>query len=159
MKSCPKSKCLISVVAVFIFIFVYDFLVHGILLEDAYNATANLWRNYDEMQSMMWMCFVMHGVLAFLYTALFCLSCKKSGGSCDSTPKTDEKKCCPIKRGVCFGTILGLILGVMNAGAYLHLPIPESLAISWFFASLVQGVGVGIILSLLNNKKSCGTKA
>ena len=158
MTKCNKSKCLISVVAVFVFIFAYDFLVHGVLLADAYAATASLWRPQAEMQSMMWMCFVFHGLLAFLFSALY----KKTVCSCDTTACSTETKGCtkstPLTQGICFGAILGSILGVVNGAAYMHLPIPASLAISWFAAYLGQGIGVGVILSCINSKKSCGTK-
>jgi hypothetical protein len=159
MKNCPKSKCLLSVVAVFVFIFAYDWLVHGVLLKDAYVQTASLWRPIEEMQSLWPLCFVFHGALAILYSALFCMAARKDSSSCDANvpaAPTEEKKCCPIKKGVCFGTILGLLLGVMNGAAYMHIPIPVSLAVSWFFAGLGQGIGVGILLSLISNKKSCG---
>jgi len=163
MSNCSKSKCIINVIAVALFIFFYDFIVHGILLQDAYAATANLWRPESEMQSMGIYCIVIHLSLAFLYSALYKMSNSNYQASCatEIVPKAksknavEEKKCCPMKRGLCFGTILGLILAVTNASAYMHLPIPASLAISWFLASLFQGVGTGVLLSLINNKKGC----
>ena len=165
MTKCNKSKCLISVIAVFAFMFVYDMIVHGFLLAGAYAATASMWRSEAEMQSLMWMCFVYHGALAFLFAALYKMTCCPyvAGSACEvedaktksKATKTEEKKSCPIKRGVCFGAIVGLILAVTNGSAYMHIPIPASLAISWFFASLFQGVGVGVVLALINNKKGC----
>lgn len=153
MKCCPKSKCLFSVVAVFIFVFGYDVLVHGNLLKEAYEQTASMWRPEADMEKFLPFCILYHFTLAVLISALFCMTSKKSG-SCDSAP-TEEKKCCPIKRGVCFGTIIGLLLGTLNAAAYIHIPIPASLAISWFFAGLFQGIGAGVVLAIINNKKSC----
>ena len=41
---CPVKKCLLSVVAVFIFLMAYNFVVHHNLLMDDYRATASLWR-------------------------------------------------------------------------------------------------------------------
>lgn len=169
MTKCNKSKCIINVIAVLIFMFSYDMLVHGFLLADAYQATSSLWRSEAEMQELGWMCITYHLAMAVLISALYKMTncnCAKSA-ACSVEKKPSKKAvaescapaCCPIKRGVCFGTIVGLILAVTNGSAYMHIPMPASLAISWFFASLFQGVGVGLILALVNNKKGCHKNA
>ena len=55
---------------------------------------------------------------------------------------------------MCFGIKIGLLLGIWNAGAYVYLPIPQQLAIAWFFTGLVEGIGAGIILGIVCKGKS-----
>lgn len=163
MKNCSKSKCLINVVAVTLFMFFYDMIVHGIVLKGEYEATASLWRPEAEMQELWPFCIVYYVVIAIFASGLFKMTCRAHVDTAYCTPEglksaeinPDAQKPCPIKRGVCFGTMIGMILAATNASAYMHIPVPGSLAISWFFASLIQGIGIGVLLSLINNKKGC----
>ena len=43
------KRPLLAIVAVFITWSVLDFMLHGVLLQSTYEATANLWRPMDEM--------------------------------------------------------------------------------------------------------------
>lgn len=158
-KPCMKT-CLISVVAVFAFLFGYDWLVHGQLLKADYEATASLWRSQEEMQKMFVWCIAYHAALAIVLTCWF-----KKVRACHAACKTEcsteaATTCCPIKSGgLCFGMKVGLLLGITHASSYIWLPIPAALAIKWFIASLVQGMGAGVVLGMLCKGKSCGTGA
>ncbi len=58
-------------------------------------------------------------------------------------------KHCPIKFGVCFGALIGLLMGVQCAGSYIWMPIPGELAVKWFIGDLVQGIVIGVVLALI----------
>ena len=47
------KRYLLATLAVFIFIFLYEFLLHGHLLLPIYKATANVWRDFAQMQAEM----------------------------------------------------------------------------------------------------------
>ncbi len=43
-----KQRYVISALVTFVFVFLYEFLVHGFLLGDLYKQTAQLWRSEKE---------------------------------------------------------------------------------------------------------------
>ncbi len=156
MKKCAFS-CLISVVAVFVFLNLYGMLVHGHLLMADYQATANLWRTQEEMQTMCigWLAY--YAVLSIILTCWF----KKSRSAFAACSTTSAPSCCPIKSGgLCFGLKLGLLMGTMMASSYLYMPIPGELAVKWFFTGLVEGLGIGVILGMTcRGKTNCDMKS
>ena len=125
------KSVILAIIAVFIAWSVLDFLIHGMLLKEAYEATAHLWRPMQEMNMTL-----MHGVtlvLAVLFVELYavCVSDKS------------------LSMGLKFGVIFGLAAGVMAASSYLYMPIPLSLAIDWFVGTLVEFVVAGWLVGLL----------
>jgi hypothetical protein len=153
-KPCMKT-CAISVIAVFAFLMGYDMFVHGTLLKADYEATASMWRTPEEMKALFPLCLAYHFFLAMVLTCLFK---KFRAGCCAKNPEA-ATACCPIKSGgICFGLKIGILMGLLHASGYIWLPIPAALAIKWFVASLIQGVGVGVVLGMLcKGKGSCGT--
>ena len=122
---------ILAIIAVYIAWSALDFLIHGMLLKETYEATAHLWRPMQDMNMML-----MHGVtlvLAVLFVELylFCVSQKS------------------LSMGLKFGVIFGLAAGVMAASSYLYMPIPMSLAIDWFVGTLVEFVVAGWLVGLL----------
>ena len=125
------KSVILAIITVFIAWSVLDFLIHGMLLKEAYEATAHLWRPMQEMNMTL-----MHGVtlvLAVLFVELYavCVSDKS------------------LSMGLKFGVIFGLAAGVMAASSYLYMPIPLSLAIDWFVGTLVEFVVAGWLVGLL----------
>ena len=126
------KKILISAVAIFIFTFVFDFIVHGFLLTGAYEKTANLWRPHEEYK------------MGFMALRQLLVSILLAGFYFKAKPP------CPMM----FGGFVGLLLAAIEVGKYSYMPVPLSLPLSWAAAALVYGVGVGGILSLIV-KKCC----
>lgn len=152
--SCNKKACIISVVAVTLFLMAYGWLVHGVVLKPDYDATASMWRSEEEMQQFFPFCMLFPIAFAMIYTCLFKKFQKGLIACCPEAGNT----CCPIKSGgMCFGLKLGLLLGLLMAQGYMWLPIPLSLAVKWFVAGLVEGLGVGIILGMISGKCSNNT--
>lgn len=171
-KCCLKT-CIVSFVSVFIFLFGYDWFVHGHLLMADYEATASLWRPMEDMQKMFGWCIAYHVALAAVITCFF-KKFKKAAAICTCGPEcqcgpncpckatSDCNTRCPIKSGgLCFGIKVGLLLALSHATLYIWLPIPGALAVKWFVAYLVQGIGAGIVLGMVcgKGKKSCGTNS
>lgn len=131
-----KQRFTFCVLAGFIFIFAFDFLLHGILLKPSYEQTANLWRSPEVMQEFFgWMLAVQFGitaVLAYIFTRNF------------------ENK--GITEGIRFGFMIGLFSGISQFGMYAYMPIPISLAIASFTGAVIEFIGLGIIFSLLYKK-------
>ena len=121
-----------AVIAIFIAWSLLDFLIHGVLLQATYQATANLWRPENEMN--MPLMYVVTLILSVGFAAIY---------SSLINPKS-------LAAGIKFGVIFGLATGVsMGFGSYSYMPIPLSLAFSWFIGTLVEIGLAGVIVGLM----------
>ena len=159
-KPCMKT-CIISVIAVFAFLFGYDWLVHGQLLKADYEALKGIIsvRADEEMKQYFIWCIAYHALLAAVITCWF-----KKVRACHAACATEcattaATTCCPIKSGgLCFGIKVGLLLALAHTSVYIWLPIPGALAVKWFVAYVVQGAIAGCILGMICKSKDCGDK-
>ena len=120
----------LAIVAVFIAWSALDFVIHGLLLKETYEATAHLWRTMQDTNMML-----MHAVtlaIAICFVLLYerCVS---------------EKS---VSMGLKLGVLFGLAAAIMSASTYVYMPIPLTLAIDWFVAILVQFVIAGWLVGL-----------
>lgn len=160
MGKCDKKTCIISFIAVFAFLFGYDWLVHGTLFKPDYDALSGVItvRPEEEMKQLFIWCIAYHALLAAVVTCLFKKFRKGMIACCPESANT----CCPIKTGgLCFGLKIGLLLALAHTSVYIWMPIPGALAVKWFIAYLVQGAGAGALLGILSGGKgsSCGTNS
>jgi hypothetical protein len=126
-----KKRYVISLFVVFVFVFLYEFLVHWFLLKDIYTQTAQLWRPEEEM-NMFFMFMSQLGfsaVIAYIFTLHY-----------------EDKG---IGEGIRFGLCIGLLLGSIDIATYAYMPIPMVLTLSWVLASLLKGLGSGVVVSLV----------
>jgi hypothetical protein len=151
MMSCIKPL-LMSTLAVALFTFVFEFLVHGMWLMPLYEQTASLWRPMEEMGPSA-LSFARLFLLSFLISALTCKCMKKNSACGDGNAA--GKTTCSNQQALCFGVILGLFMGIMMAGSYLWMPIPGELAMKWFIGGLVQGTVSVLIATWLLRRKGC----
>jgi hypothetical protein len=122
----------LAVVAVFISWSILDFLIHGVLLRPTYEATASLWRPMNEMNMP-----VMY-LVTLLYTACFVAIYWILIG-----PKS-------LASGIQYGVLFGLATGLsMGFGSYCYMPIPLTLAWSWFLGTLVESIAAGAIVGVI----------
>ena len=134
-------RIILAILAVFAAWSALDFIIHGVILEAPYHATAHLWRPMDQMK--MW---VLHGtvlisaiVFVILYVRLV-------------SPKN-------IIRGMEYGLLFGLITGVsMGFGTYSMMPIPLYMAIVWLIGSIVEMAAGGVIAGANIKQESSGLK-
>jgi hypothetical protein len=121
-----------AVVAVFIAWSVLDFILHGLLLRSTYEATASLWRPMDQMNAPL-MYFV-----TFIFTVCFVLIYGLLVG----------KK--SLVSGIRYGALFGLASGIsMGFGSYCYMPIPLTLAWSWFVGSWIEAIAAGAIVGAI----------
>lgn len=130
------KRFFIAFIALFLFIFGYETLIHGVLLKSLYFETPTIWRNYDQMMSYAPFNTIIMGVIAlwitFIFTQLF-----KEGGS---------------KNGLRFGFYFGVLSGIQAAGAYYYLPISAMLAFCWFCAYVIESLIGGYLIGLIYRK-------
>jgi hypothetical protein len=123
------KRTILAVVAVFIAWSILDFILHGLLLHSTYEATANLWRPMNQM-NMPLMYFVTLVVTVCFVLIYGLLIGQKS-----------------LAAGIRFGALFGLATGIsMGFGSYSYMPIPLTLAWSWFLGSWIEAIAAGAIV-------------
>ncbi len=129
------KRFMIAGIAAFVFVFLYEFLVHGVLLMNEYEQTMNVWRPQEEsdMRIMMLSQFLFGMAVAFFYPIVGL--------------DTDCKKALP------FGIGLGLVMAMPQIATYCYLPIPLKLSLFWAVATFVKAVISVYIVSKIYNWK------
>ena len=128
------KKMVLGGIAAFVFVSLYDFLVHGFLMKGLYDSTQSVWRPQEEssMAVMILSQFLFSMALAFFYPIV--------------GPDKDCKKAIP------FGFGLGLVMGMPQIASYSYLPIPISISLFWALATFIQVLGCTLIISKIFNK-------
>jgi len=121
-----------AVVAVFISWSILDFILHGLLLRSTYEATANLWRPMDQMNMPLMY------LVTLVFSTCFVLIYSHMVG---------QKS---VASGIRFGVLFGLATGIsMGFGSYSMMPIPLTLAWSWFVGSWIEAIAAGAIAGVI----------
>lgn len=127
------TRFLIAAIAVFVFTFLFEWVFHGGYMMDQYQATAGMWRSAEEMQHFFPIGVGFQLALSALIAFLFTRNYEARG----------------MAEGLRFGLYIGLLLGLLAARSYVWTPIPDMMAVCWFVGGLLQGIGSGLVLSLV----------
>jgi len=127
------KKMALGGLAAFVFVFLYEFLVHGFLMKGMYEATMSVWRPQEEssMPIMFLSQFLFAMAVAFFYPVV--------------GPDKDCKKAIP------FGFGLGLVMAMPSIGTYSYLPIPMSISLLWALAAFGKAFGASYIVGRIFN--------
>jgi hypothetical protein len=124
---------------------VLDFIIHGMILGSAYQSDEmmKIWR--PDMESKMWVNYVVSIIMSFFFTLIFSKWYRGKG----------------IIEGVQYGVYTGLLMATpMAYSTYAMIPIPYSITIQWFIYGLIHYITLGIVLALIFGKKPAeGTTA
>ena len=121
-----------AVLAIFIAWSILDFFLHRLLLRDAYEATAHLWRPTNQLNLPL-IYFVM-AVLIVSFVLIYGLLVKEKS----------------LASGIRFGALFGLAISVsVGFGTYIHIPIPLTLAWGWFLGGWIKAIAAGAIAGAL----------
>jgi len=126
------NRSILAVIVVFIAWSILDFILHGVLLQSAYWATASLWRPMEEMKMPL------NYFVKLAHTACFVAIYGLM---------VSEKS---VTAGIKFGCLFGLAAGIsMGFGSYSVMPIPLTLAWGWFFGTLVEAIASGALVGAI----------
>jgi hypothetical protein len=132
------KKFILTSIVVFIVYEILNYLIHGFILMDAYAATASLWRPEAEMNSMMWIMWVVDLIKAFVFVFIFTKGIEGKGWM----------------EGLRYGFWIGLYVSLgMGFGMYATSPIPFSLALQWFIYGVIQLMICGVATALMYKTK------
>ena len=126
------KKTVLAIIAVFILWSILDFVIHGILLGEAYKATAELWRPIEEMK--MGLMRIVVFISAIVFVLIYALFFKEKN----------------IKTALKYGLLFGIVTGIsMGYGSYAVMPMPYSMAFTWFWGTLIEVALGGLITGLI----------
>lgn len=133
------KRYLLSIVVLFIFISLYEMLVHDYILISLYEITGDVWRNkYGNENNIANLStslgFIYQFILSAWTTFMFAQWCKVKGEG--------------IRNGLLFGLYLGVFGGILTTSWYIWLPVPAILGICWLINGIVEGLGGGYVLGL-----------
>ena len=133
------KKLILAVIAVFIAWSVLDFVIHGLMLQSMYEATAELWRPMEEMK--MGVMYLVTLVAATCFAAVYAFYIR---------PKA-------LATGLVYGLVFGIGIGFsMGFGTYSVMPVPATLALAWFVGVVVETVVGGLLLALIIKEPIAG---
>lgn len=125
------KKSIIAIIAVFILWSILDFVIHGVLLSEAYKATAELWRPMEEKMGLMRIVVLISAIAFVLIYTLF----------------INEKN---VKTALKYGILFGVAMGIsMGYGTYSVMAIPYNMAFTWFWGTLIEAALGGLVMGLI----------
>jgi hypothetical protein len=118
---------------------VLGYLIHGILLAPAYQATEKLWRPQAEVVSNMWIMWVTGLITSVLFTYIFVKGYEGKG----------------VKEGLRFGFLIGVFMTLPAAyDTYAMMPIPYSMALGSFLYGTIGWMFMGALAATVYRPKS-----
>ena len=128
-------RFLIACIAVFLLWSGADYLFHGVILEEAYQLTARLWRPEGEAKMGLHTLVVLCSAVLFSAIYTFLVSTRS------------------VRNAILYGALFGAASGIsFGYGMYAFMPLPYDMALTWFFTSLVEGVLGGLALGFILGK-------
>jgi len=120
----------VAVLAVFIGIFVTDFLIHAVWLANTYKETATLWRTDVGGNSYVAWLWVGQFLTAATFVTLYAIGF--------------ALKAC-LRCAIAFGLFMGLFQQATTLITYAVQPFPGIIATKWFVTGAIQGVLMGLV--------------
>jgi hypothetical protein len=130
------NKLIKTTIAVFVTIWVTDFLIHGLLLKSMYVASASLWRPETAMKTYCGYMLFGQIMIAAAFTWIFSHGYKGKGW----------------KEGVRYGVAVGTMAGGTNLIMYAVQPYPFSIVAAWLVLGCVQSATAGVVATMVYKK-------
>ena len=133
----PK-RLILAIVAVFVFLFATNYLIHEVWLKSDYNATANLWRSKADMQQHF--CWLILG--QFLMAVAFVMLWARGFAAISH-----------LRCAVLYGLFMALFSQANTFITYAVQPLPAVIPVKWFIAGVAQGVLMGLLVFFVYKPK------
>lgn len=126
----PK-RLILAILAVFLGVFLTDFLIHGIWLDSSYKLTASLWRTEAEMQKHFGWLLLAQFFAAATFTVVWATGIAGSA----------TIYCAGI-----YGATMGVFSQANTLITYAVQPFPADIALKWFASGVVRGCLMGLLV-------------
>jgi hypothetical protein len=125
-------KILLATLGVFVLWSILNFILHGVLLQSAYQDTMLLWRPMAEMKNGLM--YLVSLISALVFVTIYARLISPRG----------------MKQAISYGVLFGLGAGIsMGYGTYAVQPIPYVMAFSWFLGTLVKASLAGMLAGFM----------
>jgi hypothetical protein len=123
----------LAFIVAFVFIFLFGFVWHGILMKPMYMATASLWRAEADFNSHFPILILGHAVVAFAFTGLYV--CKVGINSAGA--------------GFGYGIVLGILACGINIIRFAVEPLTTNILLMWFAGDLICFAIMGALVGAI----------
>lgn len=133
------QRWLIGSLVVFVFFFLFEFLLHGVLMEAEYQKIADISRSEADMLEKFYFIPLGELIMAFFFCLIFTKGYENKG----------------IMEGVRYGLLISIGFGL--AGfliQYAVYPYPFSTIIWWTVGTIVEMVIAGILIAIIYKPKT-----
>jgi hypothetical protein len=128
------KKWIIAGLVIFVVDQLLSYLIHNVILSGAYEATAQLWRSMEEMNSMMWLIWLSGLIWSFIFVFVFAKGYEGGG----------------LMEGIRYGLIMGIFFSIpMSLATYATQPISFGLAAGWLVLGIIDITILGVLAALL----------
>ncbi|MBO0696484.1 MAG: hypothetical protein J2P56_10365 [Verrucomicrobia bacterium] len=127
------KRFIIAFIAAYIFMFVWGWLLNGVLLKGVYAETPNLWRSQSEMMSLFHWIIIGQALLIFAFVAIYASGFAGGG----------------VTAGIRLGILLEIAAIGMRMAIYAIQPFPGKLLIYGSVSGLIEMIIVGAIVGAI----------
>jgi hypothetical protein len=127
------KRLLLAFLASFVFIFFFEWMLHGVLLKDIYAQSQSLWRPPEEMMSKFHWLIMGQGILALMFTIIYAQGFSGSG----------------VIGGVQLGIFLAILFVGMDLVTFAVQPLPGKLIAAWMIGGVIECALAGAIIGAI----------
>jgi len=124
------KRFIIAFFAAYIFLFVWSWLLNGVVLKDVYAETPNLWRTQSEMMALFHWIILGQALVVFSFVMIYATGFAGGGGIA----------------GIRLGLLLEIAAIGMRLGFYAVQPIPGKLILYGSISGIIEMVIVGAMV-------------
>jgi hypothetical protein len=127
------KRFILAFIAAYIFIFLWGWLLNGVLLKDIYVQTPNLWRSQSEMMALFQWIIIGQALIVFAFVMIYASGFAGGG----------------IVAGIRLGVLLEIAAIGMRMGFYAVQPLPGKLLIYGSVSGVIEMIIVGAIVGAI----------
>jgi hypothetical protein len=127
------KRFVLAFIAAYIFIFLWGWLLNGVVLKDIYAQTPNLWRPQPEMMSLFHWIIIGQALIVFAFITIYVSGFARGG----------------VIAGIQLGVLLEIAAIGMRMGFYAVQPIPGKLILYGSVSGIIEMIIVGAIVGAI----------
>ena len=131
-----NKRLLICTLVVFVFMFFYEFVFHGVLLRADYEPLTAIMRSEEASQGLMHFLILGLLVMSWVLCVIFERGYENKG----------------LAEGARFGLILGILMSAPSLIFFAVMQFPGDLIVKWIIGGLLELVVAGMLLATVYGK-------
>jgi hypothetical protein len=133
-KNMNWKKLFFAFIAAWVFVFIYEWLFHGMFMKSNYMETATLWRDDAGFKAHFPLLVLGQGVFVFFFTMIFVRGFGSGGGTAG---------------GFRYGILIGLLGCGANIIQYAVQPLTTTILIAWCIGGIIEFAIAGAIVGAI----------